>query len=43
MVEVVINKETKTVSEVDVLRGAEMIKRYAGKAGSICFVVRRPG
>lgn len=34
---------TYTVQEVDVLRGREVVKQNLGSAGSICFVVRRPG
>lgn len=43
MIEIAINKEEKSVQEVDVLRGSEVIKRFTDQIGSICFVVRRPG
>ena len=33
----------KTVKEVDVVLGSEMIHRHTGHVGRICFVVRRPG
>lgn len=31
------------VKQVDVLRGREVIQHNSGTAGSLCFVVRRPG
>lgn len=43
MVELEIDNTHKTVKEVDVVLGSEMIHRHTGHVGSICFVVRRPG
>lgn len=44
LVEIEIKKDDdKTVEEVDVLRGREILQRFSGKYGSICLVVRRPG
>jgi len=46
LVEIEIKKkddDDKTVEEVDVLRGREILQRFSGKHGSICLVVRRPG
>jgi len=43
MVELEFNRNTRSVSEVDVLLGSEMIAKNTGNFGSICFVVRRPG
>ena len=36
-------KPQAMVKEVDVLRGREVVRHNAGVAGSLCFVVRRPG
>ena len=33
----------QSVSELDAIRGGEVMKRHSGKMGSICLVVRRPG
>lgn len=41
MVELAI--DDRSVREVDVLRGREMIRLQSGEFGSICLVVRRPG
>lgn len=43
MVEVKVDSQKKTVEEVDVLRTQELIQRFSGPVGTICFVVRRPG
>jgi len=38
-----IDGDRKSVDEVDVKRGDEVLSDHSGKHGSICFVVRRPG
>lgn len=38
-----IDGDRKSVDEVDVKRGDEVLSDHSGKQGSICFVVRRPG
>jgi len=43
IVEIEIKNDDKSVEEVDVLRGREILQRFSGKYGSICLVVRRPG
>jgi len=43
LVEVNIDHNTKSVDEVDVLRGREVLKRHQGEKGSIGFIIRRPG
>ena len=43
LIKLVMDATCNSVAEVDVLRTHEVVRKYTGDIGSLCFVVRRPG